>query len=279
MQRILLATAALAVLAFFAPTATATGSDECPDHPADLLADVSYTVDGTTYASLDGNVVAGAVVTVTFTTTQGCEALYSLVSYNADADFDLESQTVFDSETVETGVDTYTLTVTVPDCYFQVDFVGGAVIEHFTPPEGTYHGEGRFIAGDTGGDTECLPPPPELACPTDLAGFEAPQGSMSISWTQAEGATGYRVYLAVGDGDLEMVHEGDATLAGYGIAPVEAGVVYTFKVTALYGDAESEGCETLELTGIPEFPTGIAVVAAGVLGTVGYAVMLRRRKA
>lgn len=123
------------------------------------------------------------------------------------------------------------------------------------------------------------PSPAELACPTGLEGFEAPQGSLSISWDAAEGATGYRVYMAVGDGDMELMTEGNATLGGFGYAPAEAGVVYTFMVTALYGDLESEGCETLEMTGIPEFPTGIAVVAAGVLGTIGYAVMLRRRKA
>jgi hypothetical protein len=127
--------------------------------PPPTLTGVSYTVTtpggkSTTVHSLDGNVKQGDTVKVTF--NQKTAGELTLVAYTApNADFDtsnLQRQVVFSEASTKGGTGSESLTVTVPDGYFQVDFVAGAAIPHLeTNPNVTYHAQDRFIDGDHGG--------------------------------------------------------------------------------------------------------------------------------
>lgn len=115
----------------------------------------------TTVSDMTGNVVEGSTVTVTFTVAEGCTVPASLVAYQAPAPtFDAttaDQQVVFDSDTGTFGPGQHTMTVTVPGCYFQVDFVRGAVIEQLGPAgsDNFYGVQGRLIDADNGGTQSC----------------------------------------------------------------------------------------------------------------------------
>jgi hypothetical protein len=123
------------------------------------ISDFHYEVGGNTVTL--ANVHAGDAVSVVFTLNDGCSARQlSFASYNTTSNpSDLDAQTLFDSDTGTFGMGTHTLTVTVPPCYYQLDFVWGPVIEHFDTAHGvTYHGRqtytefpNDFIDGSTGG--------------------------------------------------------------------------------------------------------------------------------
>jgi hypothetical protein len=116
----------------------------------------SYLVNGSPAALSSAK--AGDSLTVLFHLDGQCGKLrLSFVSYNTTADHNLPDQTVFSSDTGLFGPGDHQLTIKVPPCFFQIDFVYGKVIEHFDPAHGvTYHDEGRFIDGSTGG-SECVP--------------------------------------------------------------------------------------------------------------------------
>ena len=50
------------------------------------------------------------------------------------------------------------MTLQVPDCYFQVDFVYGTVIQHLGPAgsDQFYRAQGRLISSAFGGDHSCM---------------------------------------------------------------------------------------------------------------------------
>ncbi|HWY86722.1 MAG TPA: SdrD B-like domain-containing protein [Gemmataceae bacterium] len=116
-------------------------------------------------SSLNGNVSQGSTVTVNFTwngTDTGDNA--TLVSYIApNGNFNtsnLQGQVIFQQSTValKPGKTHYSLTVTVPNCYFQLDFVCGLAIDHLaTNPNVYYHAQQRFIDGTQGGCQVCAP--------------------------------------------------------------------------------------------------------------------------
>ncbi len=110
--------------------------------------------------TLGGHVAQGDTVTVSFKVTKP-EAV-TLVSYTApNSDFgsaNLPKQTLF-AESSATGTGTESLTVKVPDGYFQVDFIAGSAITKFNPNSNlTYHDQDRFIGGATG-RTQTVPAP------------------------------------------------------------------------------------------------------------------------
>jgi hypothetical protein len=83
------------------------------------------------------------------------------VSYTApDATFVADhaaQQKIFDVDTQTFGPGTHSLCVTVPDCYFQVDFVCGLPIDKFGPAGSNifYTPQGRLIDSDNGGKNAC----------------------------------------------------------------------------------------------------------------------------
>jgi hypothetical protein len=129
----------------------------------DAICNISYTVNGTcTYSDLRGNTNQGDSVTVTFTILSGHEAhRYTLVSYTApSAAFDpntASQQQIFDLDTGVFGPGTYTLTVNIPDCYYQIDFVCGAAIDRLGPAGSNifYSAQERLISADNDGTQAC----------------------------------------------------------------------------------------------------------------------------
>ena len=125
-----------------------TGS--CP------ISNISYSDIGAggtaTFSSLGGNTSQGDQVTVNFTVGGTSPVTVTFVTYTATGNFDLTKQAVFsvDTETLTPG--RHSLTVTIPNSYYQIDFVCGGAISTFNPSANiTYHGEGRFIDADHGG--------------------------------------------------------------------------------------------------------------------------------
>ena len=102
---------------------------------------VSYLVNGcTTVSDLGGQTAQGETVTVTFTVSM-TEQL-TLVSYIAPSSSWNQSiayqQQIFDEASGTFTPGTYSLTVLIPNCYYQIDFVCGPAINVLVPL--TYNG-------------------------------------------------------------------------------------------------------------------------------------------
>ncbi len=121
---------------------------------------VYYVINGCrTVNDISGQLHQGDTVKVVFTTTSN--VTLSLVSYTAPegtfvADH-ASQQKIFDVDTQTFGPGTHSLTVTVPDCYFQVDFVCGLPIDKFGPAGSNvfYTPQGRLIDSANGGKNAC----------------------------------------------------------------------------------------------------------------------------
>jgi hypothetical protein len=123
------------------------------------LSNIVYVVNGNmAYTSLGGNTAEGDVVEVSFTVPAGASPeTISLVSYTAPGPTFVASQAaqqkIFDDDTGTFGPGTYTLTVTIPDSYYQVDFVCGSAIDTFGPANSNifYSAQNRLYSSDNGG--------------------------------------------------------------------------------------------------------------------------------
>ena len=133
---------------------------------------VSYTVttpggSSQTVSGLAGNTAQGDTVSVNFTVPAGMSDQLTLVSYVAPSSSFSDSN-AYQQQIYQQATGTfapggpYTLTVKIPDSYYQVDFVCGAAITQLEPKNGSYgpdsaeilyHVENRFISGDNGGTT------------------------------------------------------------------------------------------------------------------------------
>ena len=117
--------------------------------------------------TLDGNTQQGDTVTVKFTTTRASDTL-TLVSYVAPtssfSDSNAYQQEIYQSQTQTFTPGTHSLTVTIPNCDYQIDFVCGQAINQLEPNQNNdvygpdsanilYHAEDRFIDSDNGGTT------------------------------------------------------------------------------------------------------------------------------
>ncbi|HEY3544124.1 MAG TPA: hypothetical protein VGK79_16425 [Gaiellaceae bacterium] len=107
------------------------------------------------------------VASVSFTVAAGCDDMQvSLVSYSAPSGtFDEQTasqQVVFKSVTQSLSTGSFTLSVEVPSCYYQIDLVYGTPIEQLGPAGTTnlYGKQDRLISTSTGGNTACNIPPP-----------------------------------------------------------------------------------------------------------------------
>jgi hypothetical protein len=133
---------------------------------------VSFTVNNnnylTTVTSLSGNTQQGDTVTVTFTVTAGMSDQLTLVSYIAPSstfsDSNAYQQVIYQQATGIFASGTHSLTVAIPNSYYQIDFVCGAAINQLEPNQNgnaygpdsaniLYHAEGRYIDSDGGGTT------------------------------------------------------------------------------------------------------------------------------
>jgi LPXTG-motif cell wall-anchored protein len=139
----------------------------------------------------------------------------SLVSYTAPSDtFSRETasqQRIFQAKTGTfgdaTGTHTYVLSVNVPSCFFQIDFVTGKPIAQFGPAASNnfYSDQGRLLAGFNGGMTSCnttngsgahetpqsvTPNSALVGSPTDtsLSGLQAPGATSTPNGTIVAGS-------------------------------------------------------------------------------------------
>src|SRR5262249_25412358 len=74
-------------------------------------------------------------------------------------------QKVFDSDTGVFGPGTYTLAVSIPHSFYQIDFVCGPAIDHFGPAGSNifYAAQNRFFSGDNSGKHTVLAGPSALS--------------------------------------------------------------------------------------------------------------------
>jgi SdrD B-like domain len=142
--------------------------------PPPTIDHLAYTVTtpagkSSTVSSLSGNVHQGDTVKATFNLET--PAQMTLVAYSApNGDFDtsnLQKQVIFSEASTKTGTGSESLTVTVPDGYFQIDFVAGLAIAHLeTNTNVSYHAQDRFIDGANGGTQ--VAPKPAAVVPVDV---------------------------------------------------------------------------------------------------------------
>jgi len=148
-------------------TNTGYNFDDAPTGcPCDVT-NITYTITGPgicgtkTVTDLRGNAFSGDVVTVTFNVTEAGGTL-SLVSYTAPgAVFDANTanqQAIFQVATLTNATLGYhTLTVVIPNCDYQIDFVCGPPIDKFGPAGSNifYTPQGRLYSADNGGTQLC----------------------------------------------------------------------------------------------------------------------------
>lgn len=146
--------------------------------------------------------IVDGVASVPVTIAAGCtDVQVSLVSYTAPgASFDeatAAKQSLFDTDVRSLSAGTYTLHVKAPSCYFQVDLVAGAPIEHLGPSGTTnfYGAQGRLLQSLNGGTEACVPPP---SCPT--SGMVLANGPI----TTTGGVATVEFTVAAGCKDIEL---------------------------------------------------------------------------
>jgi LPXTG-motif cell wall-anchored protein len=140
-------------------TSATAKTDLCSTPPPTPCTTVSAV---TSHGAITGATQGGTAM-VTFTLSEACVGKeLSLVSYTASsATFSRETaseQVVFRSQTGTFAGGTHTFSVLVPSCFFQVDFVLGAVIAHLGPASSNnfYSDQGRLIEGVNGGTKSCV---------------------------------------------------------------------------------------------------------------------------
>lgn len=130
------------------------------------LTNITYTITHIngckeTVTDLRGHVDQGDIVTVTFTHPDTDLHTFSLVSYTAPGPtFDANTasqQQIFDLDSVTVGQGTFSLSVQIPDCYFQVDFVCGEAIDQLGPANSNifYTPQNRLFSADNDGTNAC----------------------------------------------------------------------------------------------------------------------------
>lgn len=282
--------AALAAALALVPGAAAQ-DDPCDPHTA-LFDDLQYYQDGALAASgtaLQGNVHAGGNLTAQVTVADGCEATVTLVAYDVDTGADMATAVSVDTQNLAEGV--HNLTVSVPDCTFQVDLVVGAVVEAASSPEVLYQAEGRLLAYATGTADCATATLPELPCPVGvqvtaqadgsiLLEFAAPVGlGLNTGLAGSADGTALAILRSTPGAPTETVATLSTEATSYLDTGVEEGTTYLYTIVLVHGDAiVSAGCPANEATSIPDLGTGAAVAAAGILGTAGYALARRRKE-
>lgn len=120
----------------------------------DCVTDIVYRSNGETNSKLRNSLQQGDTVSAAFRISDGCRVQLSLVSYTAAEPFwnpnTAHEQVLFDEDSEYFGPGNHQLTVSIPDCNFQVDFVTGPSLGEQPP----FYGD-RLIDADNGGQKEC----------------------------------------------------------------------------------------------------------------------------
>ncbi|MGA7497695.1 MAG: SpaA isopeptide-forming pilin-related protein, partial [Isosphaeraceae bacterium] len=217
-----------------------------------------------TVSNLSGNTAQGDTVTVTLPSSGTGQ--YTLVSYIAPTPTFLDSN-AYEQEIYSQASGTYasapnhTLTVTIPNCDYQIDFVCGQAITQLEPNQNNdaygpdsanvlYHAQDRFISGDNGGTTTPTPTPSAVTPATPpspttsglltdsatLSGGSSPTGTITFTLNNSGGTTVYTDVVTVnGDGTYSTSTGNNS--GGY--APTAAG---TYQWVVVYsGDSHNSG--------------------------------------
>ncbi|MFN0010038.1 MAG: SdrD B-like domain-containing protein [Phycisphaerales bacterium] len=129
------------------------------------ISSYEFLINGTTVVSdLRGNTNQGDEVTVIFTVASFVTTphQFTLVSYTAPGPTfvaaDAYLQNIYDLATGFFTAGTYTLTVIIPDCNYQIDFVCGAPIDTFGPAGSNifYSAQTRLFSADNDGCNACV---------------------------------------------------------------------------------------------------------------------------
>jgi Ca2+-binding RTX toxin-like protein len=138
--------------------------------PSNTLSSHHYVINGTTTVNdLTDRVSQGDKVEVFFTVAPGQSNVpVSLVSYTAPEPYFNAStaslQRIFEQASGVFSAGTHSLTVIVPDSYFQIDFVRGPAIDRLGPAGSNifYTPQGRLIDADNGGTAAPVPDPSRI---------------------------------------------------------------------------------------------------------------------
>jgi hypothetical protein len=156
----LIATIALFVVPNALASTTTAKADSCPTDPKLVVG----------AATLDAH--QGGTSTATFTIPASCPSVQvSLVSYTHSAPFftweNAKDEVVSDRHTVTFGPGAHSISVSTPDCYYQVDLVQGDVIEKLGPADSNnfYSRQNRLVLSDNAGSKSCTPPVVTIAPP------------------------------------------------------------------------------------------------------------------
>ena len=155
---------------FLIPSCTTCGSSNFTYQVTNPTGGWRNTPVTTTVSDLSGNTAQGDTVTITL--PKGSTSTYTLVVYTSPtpyfSDANAYQQKIYASSTGSYATATnHQLSVTIPNTYYQLDFVCGQAINQLEPNQNNdaygpdaseilYHAENRFIDGDNSG---CTAPP------------------------------------------------------------------------------------------------------------------------
>lgn len=144
----------------------ATGFDFANAEMCDMddITSYHFLINGTrAVTDLRGNTNQGDEVTVVFTIAAGnLPHVYTFVSYTApDNYFNADNahlQQIYDLETGVFGPGTHSMTIIIPDCNYQIDFVCGEAIDRFGPAGSNifYTPQNRLFSADNDGCNDCV---------------------------------------------------------------------------------------------------------------------------
>jgi phage terminase small subunit len=233
-----------------------------------VLTNVVYLVNGVTPVSdLRGATHEGDTIQVSFTVVAGTQPQrFTLASYTAPgATYDANTaaqQQIFDSDMGVFGPGTYTLTVSNPHSYFQVDFVSGYAIDKLGPAASNifYSAQNRLFSADNGGTHAVLTSPASLTGTVYLDSNN--NGNMDTGERPIAGVT---VTLTCGSTPQSVVTD------IYGVYTFDNLPASAYTITESQPNAYSDGKDTLGNKGgtVSNDKFSGINLAAGAVGT-GY---------
>ena len=198
-----------------------------------------------TVTNLAGNTQQGDTVTVTFTVPSGMNDQLTLVSYIAPgssfSDSTAYEQVIYQQATGTFAPGTHSLTVSIPNSDYQIDFVCGPAIAQLEPNQNNdaygpdsanvlYHAEDRFISSDNGGTTAPNPmpapsPSPTTPAPTSVATTLTDSATLSGGYNPGGSITFYLFAPGVTPNgtDSNNVYSDTVTVSGNGTYTTASG--------------------------------------------------------
>ncbi|MCY2967946.1 MAG: SpaA isopeptide-forming pilin-related protein [Planctomycetota bacterium] len=223
--------------------ANAEVCDKAEINPATL----KYIINGTTTVTdLRGKVNAGDTVEVQFDVVEPGETL-TLVSYTAPgATFNASNasqQKIFDVASISNAaVGHYSLTVLIPNSFFQVDFVCGKAIDTFGPAGSNifYSAQNRLFSADNDG--------PCLVAKSSLSGFAyVDANNNGVKETTEAGIAGVSISLAGVDiyGNTVTATTTTDSTGKYTFANLDASSIAGYRITEAQPAGYFDGKDTI----------------------------------